>query len=167
MQWQYNNRLQPAYRMSYLRQSMLAVPLPHPSGGYLSPFHAGKITDMRVLMDELSTITQWHLLGIYLGVDLSILATIKADHEDTKERRIHTLIQWWNRVTPTWSAVVKALVGIGREKLASHVAEKHGMDYIWLTSYPLFTILRMASSSLHSSQESPFQTGWILYHWRK
>ena len=83
---------------------------------------------MRVLMDELSTVTQWHLLGIYLGVDLSVLATIKADHEDTKERRTHTLIQWWNRVTPTWSVVVKALVGIGREKLASHVAEKHGMN---------------------------------------
>jgi len=67
-------------------------------------------------------------LGIYLGVDLSILATIKADHEDTKNRRTQTLIEWWNHVTPTWSAVVKALVGIGSRKLASHVAKKHGMN---------------------------------------
>ena len=108
---------------------MLATPLPHHSGGCLPPFHAGKITDICVLMDELSTITQWHLFGVYLGVDLSILATIKADHEDTKERRTHTLIQWWNHVIPTWSAVVKALVGVGREKLAFHVAEKHGMNF--------------------------------------
>ena len=107
---------------------MLATPLPHPSDGCLPPFDAGKITDLRDLLNELSTATEWYLLGIYLGVDLSILATIKADHEDTKDRRIHTLIQWWNRVTPTWSAVVKALVGIGSEKLASRVAEKHGMN---------------------------------------
>jgi len=59
MQWQYNNHLQPAYRMSYQSQIMLAIHLPHPSGDCLPPFHAGKITDMRVLMDELSTITQW------------------------------------------------------------------------------------------------------------
>ena len=68
---------------------------------------------------------------LYLGVDLSILATIKADHEDTKDRRTQTLIQWWNRVTPTWSAVVKALLGIRREKLASQVAEKYGMNCVW------------------------------------
>ena len=129
MQWQYNNHLQLAYRMSYQSQSMLDIQLPHPSGGCLPPFHAGKITDIRILMDELSTVTQWYLLGVYLGVGLSILATIKADYEDTKERRIHTLIQWWNHVTPTWSAVVKALVGVGREKLASSVAEKHGMNF--------------------------------------
>ena len=85
---------------------------------------------MCALMDELSTVTQWHLLGIYLGVDLPTLAAIKADHEDTKDRLTHMLIQWLNRNrgTPTWSAVVKALVGIGRDKLASQLAEKHGMN---------------------------------------
>ena len=86
----------------------------------------------------MSTVTQWYLLGIYLGVDLSILATIEADHEDTKDRRTHTLIQWWNHATPTWSAVVKALMGIGREKLASQLAEKHGMNlYLEFLAYQL------------------------------
>ena len=79
-------------------------------------------------MNEMSTVSQWYLLGIYLGVDLPTLATVKANHEDIKDRRTHMLIQWWNRVTPTWSAVVKALVGIGRGKLASQLAEKHGMN---------------------------------------
>ena len=90
--------------------------------------YAGKITDLRDLMNETSTVTQWYLLGIYLEVDLPTLAAIKADHEDTKDRRTNTLIQWWNRVTPTWSAVVKALVGIGRGMLASQLAKKHGMN---------------------------------------
>ena len=101
-------------------------------------FNAGRITDLRDLLNEMSTVTQWYLLGIYLGVDLSILATIKADHKDTKDCRTHTLIEWWNRATPTWSAVVKALMGIGREKLASQVAEKHGMNiYLELLAYQL------------------------------
>ena len=83
----------------------------------------------------MSTVTQWYLLGIYLGVDLSILATIEADHEDTKDRRTHTLIQWWNHATPTWSAVVKALVGIGRGKLASQLTAKHGMNLYIIISW--------------------------------
>ena len=79
-------------------------------------------------MNEMSTVSQWYLLGIYLGVDLTALATVEADYQKTEDRRTHTLIQWWNRVTPTWSAVVKALVGIGREKLAGQLAKKHGMN---------------------------------------
>ena len=37
------------------------------------------------------------------------------------------LIEWQRHVIPTWSAVVKALVGIGRERLASELATKYGM----------------------------------------
>ena len=35
------------------------------------------------------------------------------------------LIEWQRCVIPTWSAVVKALVGIGRERLASELAAKY------------------------------------------
>jgi len=77
---------------------------------------------MRDLLNEMSTVTDWHLLGIYLGVDLTTLSGIEADYQKAKERLTHTVIQWWRNVTPTWSAVVKALVGIGREKLASQLA---------------------------------------------
>ena len=81
-------------------------------------------------MNEMSTVSQWYLLGVYLGVDLSTLATVKADYDNTKERRSHTLIQWWSHVTPTWSVVVKALVGIGRVKLAGQLAAKYGMAVV-------------------------------------
>ena len=37
------------------------------------------------------------------------------------------LIEWQRRMIPTWYAVVKALVGIGRERLASELAYKYGM----------------------------------------
>ena len=37
---------------------------------------------------------------------------------------------WQKKVTPTWSAVVQALVEIGVRRLASELAQKHG----WLNS---------------------------------
>ena len=85
-------------------------------------------------MNELSTVTQWYLLGIYLRLDSSVLDAIKKDCTDTKECLTQTLVQWQKHVTPTWSAVVQALVGIGREHLASHLATKYGM--LDLTAYP-------------------------------
>ena len=34
--------------------------------------------------------------------------------------------EWRKKVTPTWSAVVQALVGIEERRLASELAQKHG-----------------------------------------
>ena len=71
--------------------------------------------------------TQWYLLGIYLGLHPSTLDPINTDYKTTKECRTQMLIEWQKRVIPTWSAVVKALVGIGRERLASQLATKYSM----------------------------------------
>ena len=71
--------------------------------------------------------TQWYLLGIYLGLQPSTLDPINADYKTTRECRTQMLIEWQRHVIPTWSAVVKALVGIGRERLASELATKYGM----------------------------------------
>ena len=74
------------------------------------------------VLNELSTLNQWYHFGIYLGLHWSTLDAIKKDHADTKECRTQMLIEWQKHVIPTWTAVVKALVGIGRERLASHLA---------------------------------------------
>ena len=95
---------------------------------------AGKIRGLRDLITELSTVTQWYLLGIYLGLHLSTLEAIKRGCTDIIECLTQTLVKWQNKVTPTWSVVVKALVGIGRERLALHLATKYGM--LNLASYP-------------------------------
>ena len=87
--------------------------------------HVGKIRELHDVLNELSTVNQWHLFGIYLGLPLATLDAIKKDCVDIKECRTQMLIQWQRRVIPTWSAVVKALVGIGRERLASHLAAKY------------------------------------------
>ena len=71
--------------------------------------------------------SQWYLLGIYLGLRPPTLDPINADYKTTRDCRTQMLIEWQRRVIPTWSAVVKALVGIGRERLASELATKYGM----------------------------------------
>ena len=78
------------------------------------------------MLNELSTVNQWYLFGIYLGLPSSTVDAIKTDHSDIKQCRTHMLIQWQRHVIPTWSAVVKALMGIGRERLASHLGTKYG-----------------------------------------
>ena len=88
--------------------------------------HSGKIRELRDVLNELSTLNQWYHFGIYLGLHWSTLDAIKIDHAHTEECRTQMLIEWQKRMIPTWSAVVKALVGIGRERLASHLAEKYG-----------------------------------------
>ena len=92
--------------------------------------YAGEIRELRNVLDELSTLNQWYHFGIYLGLHWSTLDAIQKDYADTKECRTQVLIEWQRCVIPTWSAVVKALVGIGRERLASHLAAKHGMLHL-------------------------------------
>ena len=107
--------------------------------------------------------TQWYLLGIYLGLHPSALDAIKKNLcADTKECRTQMLIQWQRCVIPTWSAVVKALVGIGRERLASHLAAKYGTLHLCLD---LTRFLLLALPSCIILQESLFQT-LLLCLWR-
>ena len=93
----------------------------------MSSLNAGPITELRDLVSELNTVTQWYLLGIYLGVQTPTLEEIKKDCTTIKECRTQMLVEWQKHVTPTWAAVVEALVGIERERLASTIAERYGM----------------------------------------
>ena len=130
---------------------------------YLYP---GKITELHVLVNELSTVTQWYLLGIFLGLHPSTLDTINADNKSTRECRTKMLIEWQNRVTPTWSAVVKASVGIGRERLASDLAAKYGIHthVLTLITYKIPAVYSTDHPSLFQ-QESPFQILLIERLW--
>ena len=79
------------------------------------------------LDSELHEVIDWISLGLHLGIKLTELKIIEANHpNDLKRRRIEMFEVWQNNVTPTWSAVVQALVEIGMRRLASELAQKHG-----------------------------------------
>ena len=106
-----------------------------------------KAADLVDLFRELEGVTEWLYLGLYLGVRLPRLMDIKSETQLTTERRKQMLIERQKQLTPlTWSAVVKALVGIRREGLAAHLASKYGMFAIAM-SYSCGTQYGVASTT--------------------
>ena len=79
------------------------------------------------LVRELQEVNDWVTLGLYLGIKMPKLEEIEADHQKLARRRTQMLQEWQNiNVTPTWSAVVQALVEIGMRHLAYALAQKYG-----------------------------------------
>jgi len=93
---------------------------------YLHFMYIGKITSLELndLLSQLNTVDEWYTLGVYLGLHPRILAAIKEECATIEECRTQMLLQWQ---TPSWSAVVKALVEIGQDRLASDLAAKYGV----------------------------------------
>ena len=86
-------------------------------------FTAPELAD---LVRELQEVNDWVTLGLYLEIKIWRLRAIEKECQTIGERRTQMLEEWQNKVTPTWSAVVQALVGIGKRRLAYELAQKHG-----------------------------------------
>ena len=82
------------------------------------------------LISELHEVIDWIHLGLHLGIKLPELKTIEANYPTLQRRRIELFEKWQKNVTPTWSAIVQALVKTGMRRLASELTQKHG----WLNS---------------------------------
>lgn len=78
------------------------------------------------LVSELQDVIDWKPFGLYLGIEISKLAAIEIDRQNIADCRFQLLSEWQKQVTPTWSAVIKALMEIGMGNLASKLAQKHG-----------------------------------------
>ena len=84
------------------------------------------VPEVRDLDTELHEVIDWIPLGLYLGIKLPELKTIEANYPTLQRGRLEMFEKWQKSVTPTWSAVVQALVEIGMRRLASELAQKHG-----------------------------------------
>ena len=77
-------------------------------------------------MNELKRVNDWIPLGLNLGVEISTLEAIERERITIGERRTQMLNEWQKQATPTWSAVIQALVKMGMRHLAIHLAQKKG-----------------------------------------
>lgn len=77
-------------------------------------------------MSELQEVNDWIPFGLYVGIKLPKLKAIEMDYHLISRCRIEMLSEWQKQMTPTWSAVVQALVAIGMRRLATELAQKHG-----------------------------------------
>ena len=84
------------------------------------------VPELPELVNELQDVSDWIPFGLYLGIKMPKLESVKVDCQTIAECRIQMLSEWQKNVTPTWSAVVQVLLAIQMRHLASHLAQKHG-----------------------------------------
>ena len=82
--------------------------------------------EVREVAKELDGVTEWLLLGLYLGLPCSRLKEIEADYPMTRSRRTEVIYTWMKRERPSWQKVVDALVGVGEGERARNLASKYG-----------------------------------------
>ena len=79
-----------------------------------------------LLVRELSSVVQWDVLGIYLGVEETEIETIERDHHDTARRRIVMLRKWMDKdLNASWEKVIDTLESMSLVRLANQLKEKY------------------------------------------
>ena len=76
-------------------------------------------------MNELQEVTDWVALGVYLGIEMRILMSVKKDRLKTNECRRIMLGIWMKEQEATWSKVVHVLVEMKMYRLAVRIASKY------------------------------------------
>ena len=95
--------------------------------------HAGAAT-LKAMMEELEGVTNWFSFGIQLEVSTTTLRNIRHRHRhtgDIEAMKTDMFIAWRDNEEhgPTWSSIVRALVGIRMVPLARKLGMKYGKDY--------------------------------------
>ena len=86
------------------------------------------ILNVKNLSSELTTITNWYQLGLYLNLQTHDLSKIQQDHaHHGNDRQMLEMLSLWLRRTPnaTWEDVVNALQQMGENRVAENIRQKH------------------------------------------
>ena len=79
-----------------------------------------------LLVQELSQVPQWDVLGTYLGLDESEIEVIERDHHGTARRRLVMLSKWMEKdVDASWEKVIDSLKSMSQIRLANLLKEKY------------------------------------------
>ena len=89
---------------------------------------AGSKLDLRSLLEELKEVTDWFRLGVWLGINHTVLTTIEKNYEHDGERcKIEMLEHWLKNFNASWSEMISALEAIDRRNLAIQLREKYNI----------------------------------------
>ena len=84
----------------------------------------GEVTH-NLLVRELCKVTEWDVLGIYLGLDESEITEIERDHQSNARRRIVMLGKWIKKDgDASWEKVIGSLETMSLNTLANQLKEK-------------------------------------------
>ena len=86
----------------------------------------GDSTGVRSLFPELKIVSDWHQLGINLGLQEYELSKIEQDYQGNK-RRMQQMLDLWLRRTPntSWKDLVSALDEMGENGVAERIRKKY------------------------------------------
>ena len=93
-----------------------------------SGMQATDILNVKNLSSELTTITNWYQLGLYLDLQTHELNKIQQDHaHHGNDRQMLEMLALWLRRTPnpTWDDVVSALQQMRENRVAENIHQKH------------------------------------------
>ena len=93
-----------------------------------SGVQATDILNVKNLSSELTTITNWYQLGLYLNLQTHDLNKIQQDHaHHGNDRQMLEMLSLWLRRTPNaiWDDVVSALQQMEENRVAKNIHQKH------------------------------------------
>ena len=89
---------------------------------------AADILNVKNLYSELTTVTDWYRLGLYLDLKTHELGKIEQNYTNQGcDRRMLVMLALWLRSTPTatWKDVVSALQQMGENRVAENIRQKY------------------------------------------
>ena len=85
-----------------------------------------KALAINLLVEELTGVTEWYTLGLFLGLTENEIKEIEQDHEGTARRRMAVLNKWLKKETdPSWLIVISALERMSETSLANQLKKKY------------------------------------------
>jgi len=82
--------------------------------------------DMQSLSNALKDVSNWHQLGIQLGIPTSELRKIEEEYQRADRRKTEALDTWLHQTpSASWSDVVSALQQMGENTVAESVCQKY------------------------------------------
>ena len=109
--------------------------------------NAGKL-DAHNLFNALKEVSDWHKLGVLLGIPPSELRKIEQDYQGSDRRKTETLDLWLcNTPSATWSTVESALQEMNQHTVAETIHQKYIQGATsTFTAYSPFLILHSKAS---------------------
>ena len=78
------------------------------------------------LVQELNEVTEWQILGKFLGLSMSVIKEIDQDCHDTASKKLAMFDKWLrNKVNPSWKKVVEGLEKMSELGLANRLKNKY------------------------------------------
>ena len=85
-----------------------------------------KALSINLLVEELSGVTEWCTLGLFLRLTENEIKEIEQDHEGTARRRMAVLNKWLKKETdPSWLIIISALEKMSEMSLANQLRKKY------------------------------------------